>query len=384
MHNITPQIIWLTGAPLSSSLDWSERSLCCPLQQCSKEHERTKSPFSSPSIAPPAWRKLPLETKHLPSGLTQLFRSEDAAEKETQEMDEETSFLTVTDVSILSDCSDHLSSQDIRSSGGSSDGGLTQFYEYSYALHEEQPASDAIHMDSLDDTTQFSVATTESRIEADEMGQQLLQKAAQAKPRSLQTTSLRNIPNASAIRGLGTSTMSVDLLIAVLSISQPRLIKTKKYGRSVELVEMTVADDTKAGFGITLWLPVSKEHPAKAPHEELLRSSVANLRPQDIILARNVALESFKGKVYGQSLRKGITKLDLLYRNLVDAQDKPGAYSWEELNSITDDPQMIRVKAMHGWVMSFVGAGQRPRSIGNRKRNRSTKQGRPQLPADTQ
>ena len=377
-------MIWLTGAPLSISLDWTEGSLCCPLQQCFEEHKRTNPPVFSPSTGRPAWRKLPLETKHLPSGLTQLVHTGDAAERETQEYDEETSFLTVTDVSILSDCSEQLSNQAIGSSGSSFDDALTQFYEYSYALHEEQPASDVIHLDSLNDTTQFSIATFESQLEAIEKAQQLPQKAVQAKPRSLQTTSLRNIPNASTIRGLGTSTMSVDLLVVVLSISQPRLITTKKYGRLVELVEMTVADDTKAGFGITLWLPVLKEHSAKVPQEALLRCSVANLRPQDIILAKNVALEAFKGKVYGQSLRKGITKLDLLYRNLVDAQDKPGAYSWGELNSMTEDPQLVKVKAMQDWVMSFVGAGQRPPSSGSRRRKRSVKQGGPQLPADTQ
>lgn len=378
------KMIWLTGAPLSKSLDWTEESLCCPLQHCFQDHKGTESPVAPTSAARPAWRMLPLETMHLPSGLTQLIETGEAAEWETQGLNEETSFLTMTDVSMLSDLSEELSSQAVQSSGSNPDDTLTQFYEYSYALHEEQPTADVICLDSNNDMTQFSLAAFAGGTKMAETAEQLPQEVAQAKPRSLNTTSLRNIPNASVIRALGTSTMSVDLVVGVLAISQPRSIKTRKYGRLVELVEITVADDTKAGFGITIWLPVSKERSSKTAQEDRLRSSVATLRPQDIILARNVALESFKGKVYGQSLRKGITKLDLLYRNLVDAQDEPGAYSWDELNAVHDDPQLVRVKMVHDWVMSFVGAGHRPPGGETKRTNGTAKQSRPQLPADTQ
>ena len=378
------QMIWLTGAPLSKSLDWTEESLCCPLQHCFQDHRRTESTIAPTSAARPAWRVLPFEAMHLPSGLTQLIQTGEAAEQETQGINEETSFLTVTDVSMLSDLSEELSSQDVQSSGSNPNDTLTQFYEYSYALHEEQPTADVICLDPHNDMTQLSLAAFFGTDKMAETDDQLPQQVAQAKPRSLNTTSLGNIPNASMIRGLGTSTMSVDLVVGVLAISPPRSIKTRKYGRLVELVEITVADDTKAGFGITIWLPVSKERSSKAIQEDRLRSSVATLRPQDIILARNVALESFKGKVYGQSLRKGITKLDLLYRNLVDAQDEPGAYSWEELNAVPDDPQLVKVRKVHDWVMSFVGAGHRPLGSDTKRTNRFAKQSRPQLPADTQ
>ena len=375
-------MIWLTGAPLSKSLNWTEESLCCPLQNCFQDHERIESTIAPTSAARPAWRVLPLEAKHLPSGLTQPVQTGEAAEWETQGINEETSFLTMTDVSMLSDLSEEPSSQDVGASGSNPDDTLTQFYEYSYALHEEQPTADVICLDSNTNMTQFSLAAFAGGARIAEMAEQLPQQVAQAKPRSLNTTSLRNIPSASVIRGLGTSTMSVDLVVGVLAISQPRSIKTRKYGRLVELVEMTVADDSKAGFGITIWLPVLKERSSKTIQEDHLRSSVATLRPQDIILARNVALESFKGKVYGQSLRKGITKLDLLYRNLVDAQDEPGAYSWDELNAVSDDPRLVRVKMVHDWVMSFVGVGHRP--LGSKKKDRTAKESRPQLPADTQ
>ena len=212
----------------------------------------------------------------------------------------------------------------------------------------------------------------------------LEQIVVKAKPRSLNVTSLKDIPNSSVIRRLSPSTMSVDLIVGILSISPPKLIKTRKYGRLVELVEMIVADETKSGFGITIWLPVLKADSAKTTQGGDLRSIIVNLRPQDIVLARNVALDSFRGKVYGQSLRKGVTKLDLLYRTVVDAYDQPGAYSWNELNRSTNDPQLSKVKQLNEWVMAFVGVGKQRSSDGTGKTRRSVKQGWPQLPADTQ
>ncbi|KAG6993719.1 hypothetical protein G7Y79_00051g086390 [Physcia stellaris] len=376
------KIVLLTGAPLSKSLDWADGSLCCPLQDCFVEREG-KEPYLPPSssaIARPVWRHLPLEVKHLPSGLTQLVHD---AREESQKTEEETSFLTVTDISILSDSINESSSQDFHSSG-SSDDALTQFYEHSYAIHEELPTTNVFSLDSVDDGSVFSIDESKQEHRQGHEVENLEPTVVKTKPRSLNVTSLKDIPNSSMIRRLSPSTMSVDLIIGILSISPPKLIKTKKYGRLVELVEMIVADETKSGFGITVWLPVSKANSTKAPQGGDLRSSIVNLRPQDIVLARNVALDSFRGKVYGQSLRKEVTKLDLLYRTVVDAYDQPGAYSWDELNRSTNDPQLSRVKQLNEWVMSFVGVGKRRSSDGAGKTRRSVKQGWPQLPADTQ
>lgn len=337
-------------------------------------------PPSSSAIARPAWRQLPLEVKHLPSGLTQLVHD---VREESQRTDEETSFLTVTDISVLSDSINENSSQDFHSSG-SSDDALTQFYEHSYAIHEELPTTNIFSLDSIQDESVFSIAESNQENRQEQKAENLEQIIVNSKPRSLNVTSLKDIPNSSVIRRLNPSTMSVDMIIGILSISPPRLIRTKKYGRLVELVEMIVADETKSGFGITIWLPVSKATSTKPPQGGDLRSSVVNLRPQDIVLTRNVALESFRGKVYGQSLRKGVTKLDLLYRTVVDAYDQPGAYSWDELNRSTDDPQLVKVKQLNEWLMSFVGVGKRRSSDGSGKTRRSVKQGWPRLPADTQ
>lgn len=376
--------IMLTGAPLSNSLDWAEESLCCPLQRCFGEHAEAKAIVGSPSVARPAWRNLPFKVEHLPSGLTQLAQLGDNAEGETQETNKETSFLTVTDISVLSDATNDCLSQNIQSSGSNDDDALTQFYEHSYAVHEELPTSNVFSLDMSNENSTFPNDVLERSSVKVRDAEHITQKAAQGKPRSLNITNLRNIPNPSVLQGLGASTMTVDLVVGILAISPRRLIKTKKYSRLVELVEMTVADDTKSGFGITIWLPVMQSNSTRIPQEDALRSGVTGSRPQDIVLARNIALDAFRGKVYGQSLRKGITKLDLLYRRTVDSHDEPGAYSWEELDSGIDDPQLIKVKRVREWVMSFVG-GDWGRPVNNdEKMNRSCQRGQPALPADTQ
>lgn len=377
------KIILLTGAPLTGSLDWAEESLCCSLQSCFEGREVVEA-LPPRSKTQPAWRNLPLNVQHLPSGLTQMSPMRGSAESETREDSEETSFLTVTDLSVLPDGSIERLSQDVQSSGSSDSDALTQFYEHSYAVHEELPASDVYGFDSINDKSQFPIDKIDQSDENPSEAEPLTQKIARAKPRSLNATNLRDIPKSSVIRALGPSTMSVDLVVGVLSISQPRMIRTKKYGRLVELVEMIVADDTKSGFGITIWLPILKERNAKSVQEDDLRLGVTRLRPQDIILARNVALNSFKEKVYGQSLRKGVTKLDLLYRNVIDSHDERGHYSWEELHRGIDEPQLARVRALKEWMMSFVGITRTPRIDGDGKDTRSGKQSRPQLPADTQ
>ncbi|CAF9916004.1 MAG: hypothetical protein HETSPECPRED_002720 [Heterodermia speciosa] len=375
------KIILLTGAPLTDSLDWAEESLCCPLQSCFEAREVAEAiaPRSNPQ---PAWRNLPINVQHLPSGLTQISQMSGSAESDAWENNEETSFLTVSDFSVPPSGSGELLSEDVQS-GSSDNDALTQFYEHSYMVHEELPALDAYSSDSINEKSHLPNDKVDTSREEPSKAEPLTQIIAPAKPRSLNVTNLRDIPNSSVIRTLAPSTMSVDLVVGVLSISQPRMIRTKKYGRFVELVEMIVADDTKSGFGITIWLPILKERNAKSVPEDGLRLSVTRLRPQDIVLARNVALDSFKGKVYGQSLRKGVTKLDLLYRNVIDSHDERGHYSWEELHSGVDEPQLARVRALNEWVMSFVGT-RTPHIGGDRRTTRSAKQSRPQLPADTQ
>ena len=151
---------------------------------------------------------------------------------------------------------------------------------------------------------------------------------------------------------------------------------------------MLVGDEHKSGFGINFWLPSPKQKSA-------LREALSDLRPQDLILVRNMALSSFKGKVYGQSLRKEMTKVDLLYRTRIDRTDRAGCYSLKDFGSEESDmhPNVAKTKRVREWVLRFVGSGpavvRRGGAGGNAAGKRGVKRGREvagleEMPPDTQ
>ncbi|KAG7286177.1 hypothetical protein NEMBOFW57_008482 [Staphylotrichum longicolle] len=115
--------------------------------------------------------------------------------------------------------------------------------------------------------------------------------------------------------------MTFNLIVGIISISQPRAVKTR-WGATKYLVEVLVGDETKAGFAITYWLP----------YNSVDESPLAGLRPQDVVLVQNVALNVFNNKVYGSSLRKNLTKVHLLSRMKLDPQDTGGYYSTSDLS----------------------------------------------------
>lgn len=91
------------------------------------------------------------------------------------------------------------------------------------------------------------------------------------------------------------------------------------------------------------------------------------------MLARNVALSAFRGKVYGQSLRGEATTLDLLYRDVVDASDRGGAFREWELEGGEEEgggrggdeggaaQAMEKIQTVRRWVREFVARGTTPK-----------------------
>ncbi len=301
----------------------------------------------------PAWRRLPLVSKHLPSGLSQQSVYLNQNLGKSTHADDQTSFFTTSDYSLLPDDIIVEGSQTSLRSESGSDDALSQFYEHSFNIHDEVPASNVTALLSFDDQT--LEMPTDSAQDYREPPQSNLTRP---KPRSTRLTTLKEIPNAAYLCSLEPQTMTVDLVVGILHISQLRSIKTRRYNRRVELVELTVADDTKSGFGVSIWLPQDQSTNLRKTEEQDLRSRVTSIRPRDIVLVKNLALTSFQKKVHGQSLRKANTTLDLLYRNVMDSHDEPGAYSLRELGgNDTNDVQLCRVKQVKEWVTSFVGPG---------------------------
>lgn len=349
------RVIFLTGAPLPSSLGWTEDELCAPLQPGLVETKHVDPDRSSIDDKVPSWRFLPLEKPHLPTGLTQISR-EDPHFEGYGYINKETSFLSTSELSFISADPDNYPSERSQVSDSDKEDVFTQYYEHSFAVHENIPSSQIVGAESLDEsfTTEpedFSVANSASSQSHPE-GQ-----FTRARLTSCHLSDLKDMPNAAYLRSITPQTMTVNLVAGIISISQPRTIKTRKGGRSVELVEMLVGDDTKAGFGINIWLPPSQESNHSVLQHNDLRTQILQLRPQDVVLVRTVALSSFRGKVYGQSLRRGMTTLDLLYRNVVDGDDARGAYCAAELEQgAAHEPQVRKVRDVKEWVMRFVGA----------------------------
>lgn len=151
---------------------------------------------------------------------------------------------------------------------------------------------------------------------------------------------LEDVPSAKQVTSLQPQTITLNLIVGVLSVAQPRTVTTK-WGTALSLIEVLVGDETAAGFAVTFWVPVDK----------VAESDAVKLRRQDVVLMENVALHVFRGKVYGQSLRRGLTRLHLLWRG-----EGGGSYSTRSLTRAGgDNPQVGKVRVVRDWVLRFVG-----------------------------
>lgn len=273
---------------------------------------------------------------------------------------DETSFLTMSERTFETSTPDERSHDAPSSSAQTDEETPSQFYEHSYAVHEDIPSSEIISPQEPTEKS-FLTETDYSTFSSFDATANRTDSSLQVVPVSGCLSNLSDIPNAAYLRSITPQTMTVNLIVGVISMPQPRSIKTRRGGRLIELVEMLVADETKAGFVINVWLPSAAPAEGRALSADDMRSMMKGLRPQDVVLVRNVALDSFRGKVYGQSLRKNTTKLDLLFRNAVDREDDVGAYDAKQLNGAdATEPQVAKAKRVREWVMKFVGAGVRP------------------------
>ncbi|CAM1501892.1 Fc.00g038760.m01.CDS01 [Cosmosporella sp. VM-42] len=310
-----PKVLLFTGAPPSSTLTQSS----CTLDTFTKtftdflgQPSTQLDSSTEPSYA--TWRSLPLTRQPLHTGFSQVH---DIAT--TYVLGNQTDFFTTASVSY-----DHPTG-----SFESYDAGdvLSQFWEHSLAVHNPVPSS---QLESFDETsiTDTSFLTTSST------GQ-----PAAPPPLPSHLSDLEDIPSARQITALNPQTVTLNLIVGVISIAQPRTVTTR-WGRTLSLVEILVGDDTKSGFAVTFWL------------ENAAEGAVSDLRRQDVALLQNVALHVFRGKVYGQSLRRGMTKINLLWR-----RDGSGHYSPRDLvRKGALHPQLQKTRQVKDWVLKFVGA----------------------------
>ncbi|KAB8336992.1 hypothetical protein FH972_021296 [Carpinus fangiana] len=157
-------------------------------------------------------------------------------------------------------------------------------------------------------------------------------------------TMLKSIPNAQALDRLNPQTVTVNLLVGIISVPPLRTMHIRKTGREVDLMELTVGDDTRAGFQVTFWLDKPGLHPRVG---EDMRRPLASLRPGDVVLIRNVALTQFKGQVHGQS--RWTTNIRTLYR-----WDQPIDLTKPDGGNKAISAAEMRLQAVRGWTRRFI------------------------------
>ncbi len=227
---------------------------------------------------------------------------------------------------------------------------LTQFYEQSLAHHNPLPSSQLDDTNSNDETTTYldetSFLTTTSSLSNATTTMHHPPPPPVVPPH---LSDLEDVPTAAQLLALHPQTITLNLIAGILSIAQPRTVKTR-WGKTLSLVEILLGDDTRSGFSVTFWLADDS-----GGNSDATARTLHQLRRQDVVLLQNVALHVFRGKVYGQSLRRGQTRVHLLWRR----RGSGGCYSSRDLAAGRDDggnPQLGKTARVRDWVLRFVGA----------------------------
>ncbi|KAK2031216.1 hypothetical protein LX32DRAFT_691923 [Colletotrichum zoysiae] len=363
-----PRVLIFTGAP---EADWSAPDLPASASASASASAPAPPPTSHSTSTPPAWRSLPLHRRPLITGFSQPRGLPSA-------------FLPPAHFFSLS--LDPDSQQDTTAAARPSQELLSQFYDHSLALHHDLASSQLPPppTPSRPDTTTTTV--TDSFVsETTDSFQDTTITSTAADPRPPPVTApphhhlsdLRDIPAGPDLLRLAPQTVTVNLIAGVISVSEPRPVTTR-WGSDLSLVEVLVGDDTRAGFGVTFWLPSGAAAGRNAAGTTTTTTTTpTRLRRQDVVLLQNVALHVFRGKVYGQSLRKGLTRTTVLYRRKLDDDDDDdddegvgGYYSRRDLEAGGREgahPHLVKTKRVWDWVLRFVGGEERTRAKGKKR-----------------
>ncbi|KAI1402662.1 hypothetical protein F4819DRAFT_266691 [Hypoxylon fuscum] len=362
------RVLILAGAPQNHTLDWEESNLLNhfldPIASfAGLDSSADLEPVNTTSGSPldtALWRSIPLHKTALPTGFSQLHQVE-----ENYLGDE--GFFAALPASLAS-------TSRLTGTGKTSQEILDEFYNHSLAAHDDIPSSQLPTLSCS--TDESSLDTTErSTRDSFQSNNSLDRQENPLVPQSLHLSDLEDVPSAGYLQSISPQTMTVNLVVGIISIAEPRTVKTR-WGSTKSLVELLVGDETKSGFTVTFWLSSELDEPST----KMLRK----LRRQDIVLLRNVALSVFMKKVHGHSLRKGLTKVDLLHRRKLDKEDHGGLYSMKDVSSTKPaHPQLLKTRRVQEWVMNFVGGGGGT-TLGKRRQNGKPIRSWDMPPEDTQ
>jgi hypothetical protein len=358
------KVMIFAGAPECHTLDWTEQHLLNhflnPIASfacldSSIDRADTEVHFDlTPDV--PVWRSIPLQRKHLTTGFSQVHDI-------IGDYAGSPGFFNAIPTLLDTTSTDSDSSQSV----------LSRFYDHSLAIHDDIPSSQ-LPAGSSTDTTSFNETTFQDSTTF--FSQTSDSAPSQTQPVAIDVghlSDLEDLPNAAYLQSILPQTITVNLIVGIISVAAPRTVRTR-WGSTKTLVELLVGDETKTGFSVTFWLSAES-----TIADKLLRE----LRRQDIVLIRNVALSVFSKKVHGHSLRKGITKVDLLHRKRLDQSDQGGLYSMKNVSTVgAAHPQLVKTRKVREWVLNFVSDG--GVSLGKRKRGGRPIRNWDMPPEDTQ
>lgn len=158
-------------------------------------------------------------------------------------------------------------------------------------------------------------------------------------------TDLKRIPGAQHLQTIQPQTMTVNVLASIIAVQPARTVKLRKRNGEMDIIEVLLGDETRAGFTTNFWLPPIDSQAYHTPDKGSLRPALESLRPGDILLITNIALEHFKGHVYGQSLSRRITRNHTSVTMLSETVVGLSA------------PVAAKMHRVRGWSAKFIGRG---------------------------
>ncbi|GAB7340285.1 hypothetical protein MBLNU457_6744t1 [Dothideomycetes sp. NU457] len=357
------KIKFFTGAPHSSNLNWQENQLLKSFTSAFQVYlglSTEPAPTQIPSLlsAPIAnWRILPDGTN--PFYATPVLREEPREEYHSPFRDNHDDFLSHS-FAVLND----LKSSQIAPNDDSVDEDEVTFLT-SNSFTTESPISES-GFSSFDSTATRT------------QGKQLMTVSGPI-------ASIKSLPSAAQLIALRPQTITRNLIVGIIAIAPAKTVTVRRGNYEMDIVEMTVGDETKAGFTISTWL--SPEITNQSAVVRDMRRALQRLKTGDVVVIERLALSVFRDQVFGQSLNwrttKNVTRFSVVDRDAIE-QARAASASQAVASSIVDKVQRVR-----DWVDSFIGPS-RKRQLEDdyvrkgRKVARVTEREEEYLPPDTQ
>ncbi|KAH0273243.1 hypothetical protein KCU91_g6088, partial [Aureobasidium melanogenum] len=338
---ISPAVKFLTGAPITTALNWSDEGLLntfsSALQRYLNYADSAPPPTPVPTQPVAKWRSIPLTTSKTFHESPVLPRTLPHTNK---------SALPRGITSLQEDHDDFLDH---------SFAFEANLQSFQIASHHQSLEDDAEEATFMTDDSIYSTVLDDHDTTVMSVGQSFQDDSG---PRSGATyrpigpiMSIKAVPTAEYLQHIQPQTMTVNLLVGIISIAPARTVTTRKGGHDMDIIELTVGDETKAGFTINSWHQ-AQDSQQRLKVEDKSRTVLSSLRPQDVVLIERVALSSFRNAVFGQSLNRRATNNTTAFTVLHKAHDFRADSAQQLTFPLAVDHKLERVR---DWVSNFVG-----------------------------